>query len=130
MRWHLPKHIYLITKLSQQVVGMVMRAPQGECATECDVRIEPQRILYAYGRLVCHAAAVAWLSVLDVASEAFVPGVGHPSRSVFAHLRQQADERGVRDVAYILKEDTDACQRLLRMFVEVPPVLSRGERCI
>jgi len=99
--------------------------PKVECVKTPDARVESQRVLYAYGRLVCHVAAMAGLPVMDAASEAFVPDVGHASRALFAHLRQQADERGVRDIARILKSDRDACERLLKMFVEVPPLVSR-----
>ena len=101
------------------------RAPDVECGKAPEVRVDSQRILYAYGRLVCHAATVAGLRVMDVTSEAFVPDVGHASRALFAHLRQQADEQGVRDIARILKDDKDACRQLLQMFVEVPPLVSR-----
>ena len=36
-------------------------APQVECQKASDVRVETQQTLYAYGRLLCHAATVVGL---------------------------------------------------------------------
>jgi hypothetical protein len=100
-----------------------VQGPEVQFVKVPECRVDSQRILYAFGRLLGRVAVAGGVEPLDASSEAFLPDVGHAARALFAHLRQELGEWGARDVATLLK-DVDTCRRVLTKFNTVPSLLS------
>jgi hypothetical protein len=93
---------------------------------ECrGARVGSQRIVCALGLLLGRVARVAEEKALDPASDSFVPDVNHVLRAVFAFLRKEVAERGLRDVVDVLGEQ-GMCRKVLGMFGAVPSAASAG----
>jgi hypothetical protein len=100
-----------------------------ECLETPECRVGSQRVLCAFGLLLGHVAAAGEERALDAKSESFVPNVSHALRALFAYLRKESGERGLRDVATLLGQ-AGMCRTVLRMFGTVPSLVPRieGER--
>ena len=59
-----------------------------------EARVSSQRIVSAFGLLLCRVAKAAKESCHDEKSPTFVPDVCHALRATFAKLRKDASERG------------------------------------
>ena len=99
---------------------------QVEFAEAPECRVGSQRVLCALGVLMRQVGLAAKAPVLEVKSESYVPDVGCVLRAVFAHVRKELGERGLRDVEKLLGEGA-AAQTVLRMLGTVPSVGSRPE---
>ena len=91
-----------------------------------EIPVASQRILYAFGRLVGHVAALGGEDPFDFSHDSFLSNVSLAARALFAYLRRELAERGARDVEVILK-DADMCRVVLKKFVRAPSLLQTDE---
>ena len=103
--------------------------PEVECVGAPECRVSAQRMLCAFGLLARRVAVAAGTSALDSNSDAFVPNVGQALRAVFRYLRNELSERGLRDVAVMLKEP-GMCRKVLQMMSTVPSGVPGVDACI
>ena len=89
------------------------------------VRVSSQRNVYTLGLLLGRVARAAEETALDPESDSFVSDVTHVLRAVFAFLRREVAERGVRDVSAVLDE-RGMCRKVLNMLGVVPSAAAKG----
>ena len=71
--------------------------------------VQSQTIMRALGIAMGRVGSVAQEQILDSTSQYFVANVGRALWASFAHLRSQADERGIRDFEQLLGDQEGRC---------------------
>ena len=100
-------------------------SPIVEFAEVVECRVESQRILYAFGRVLGRVAAAAGVNALDATSESYLADVSMCARTLFGYLRQELARKGVRDAVMVLK-DAESCRNVLGKLTTVPSLRSVG----
>ena len=72
-----------------------------------EARVASQRIVAAFGLLLCRVANAAKVSSHDEKSPTFVPDVCQALRATFAKLRKDAGERAKNDVGMVLNDSAE-----------------------